>query len=135
MQSQFLIILFLVFKRTCQLSQTSTSSYCCPVKRVKGIFTLYFQKNLYHQWRLCRYSTVTRAIYKHIYFTFQGHGSTNFLQSVTGLTIGDKNRNSIVGTITGGRFKKRSGILSLFSQNKVIIIEKLFCHQVETTLY
>jgi len=48
----------------------------------------------------------------------QGHGSTNFLQSVTGLTIGDKNRNSIVGTITGGRFKKRSGILSLFSQNK-----------------
>jgi hypothetical protein len=54
----------------------------------------------------------------------QGHGSTNFLQSVTGLTIGDKNRNSIVGTITGGRFKKRSGILSLFSQNKVIIPEK-----------
>ena len=28
--------------------------------------------------------------------------------------------------ITGGRFKKRSGILSLFSQNKVIIVKKLF---------
>ncbi len=33
----------------------------------------------------------------------------------------DTNRKSIVGTFTGGRFRKRSGILGLFTNNKVII--------------
>ena len=39
---------------------------------------------------------------------------------------GDSNRKSILGTITGGRNRKRSGLLGLFTNNKVIAHRKRF---------
>lgn len=52
-------------------------------------------------------------------------GPASMMQSALGqLTSGghgDTNRKSILGTITGGRVRKRSGILGLFTNNKVKI--------------
>ena len=47
------------------------------------------------------------------------NGSTHSIQNNPGIP-GSAEKKTILGTITGGRVKKRSGLLGLFTNNKVL---------------
>lgn len=49
--------------------------------------------------------------------TVSVNGSMNSIQGTS--AVGSAEKKTILGTITGGRVKKRSGLLGLFSNNKV----------------
>ena len=59
-------------------------------------------------------------------------------QSINVHPVLESKKSSIIGTITGGRIRKRSGLLGLFSNSKVFILGPLFvlaCLVVTVTKY